>query len=97
VGYAYQKVSGDSGVGARLGDFKSRVFGIGPQLTYIFPLGDAQGILNLKGYKKFAAEHRAEGWDVWLTFEISPAATPPQPCPNRFVEQGGKSPTHLSC
>ena len=79
VGYAYQQVSGDSGSGARLGDFKSRVFGIGPQLTYIFPLGDAQGVLNLKGYKEFAAENRAEGWNVWLTFAISPAATPPTP------------------
>ena len=77
VGYAYQQVSGDSGSGARLGDFKSRVFGVGPQLTYIFPLGDAQGVLNLKGYKEFAAEHRAEGWNVWLTFAISPAAAPP--------------------
>jgi hypothetical protein len=65
--------------GARLGDFKSRVFGIGPQLTYIFPLGDHKGYLNLKGYKEFAAEHRPEGWNVWLTFSISPGAAPPPP------------------
>ena len=79
VGYAYQQVSGDSGAGARLGDFKSRVFGIGPQLSYIIPLGEPQGYLNLKGYKEFDAENRAEGWNVWLTFAISPAATPPTP------------------
>jgi hypothetical protein len=79
VGYAYQQVTGDSGSGARLGDFKSRVFGIGPQLSYIFPLGDHQGYLNLKGYKEFAAERRPEGWNVWLTFSISPAAAPPPP------------------
>lgn len=79
VGYAYQQLTGDSGSGARLGDFKSRVFGIGPQLSYIFPIGDAQGFLNLKGYKEFAAEHRPEGWNVWLTFSISPAAAPPPP------------------
>lgn len=77
VGYAYQQVTGDSGAGARLGDFKSRVFGLGPQLTYIFPLGGHQGVLNLKGYKEFAAENRAEGWNVWLTFAIAPAAAPP--------------------
>jgi len=33
-----------------------------------------QGYLNLKGYKEFGAEHRAEGWNAWLTFAISPAA-----------------------
>lgn len=79
VGYAYQQLTGDSGSGARLGDFKSRVFGIGPQLSYIFPIGDAQGFLNVKGYKEFAAEHRPEGWNVWLTLSISPAAAPPPP------------------
>jgi hypothetical protein len=24
--------------------------------------------LNLKGYKEFEAEHRASGWNAWLTF-----------------------------
>jgi hypothetical protein len=77
VGYAYQQVTGDSGAGDRVGDFKSRVFGIGPQLGYIFPLGEYQGYLNVKGYKEFEAEHRPEGWNVWLTFALSPAAAPP--------------------
>lgn len=73
VGYAYQQLTGDSGSGAVLGSFKSRVIGIGPQIGYVFPLGDRQGYLNLKGYKEFDAEHRPEGWNVWLTFVISPA------------------------
>jgi hypothetical protein len=30
--------------------------------------------MNLKGYYEFAAENRPEGWNVWLTFAISPAA-----------------------
>ena len=80
VGYAYQQLTADSGAGATLGDFKSRVFAIGPQIGYLFPVGDMQGYLNLKGYKEFDAENRAEGWNVWLTFAISPAApseTPP--------------------
>jgi hypothetical protein len=80
VGYAYQQLTADSGTGATLGDFKSRVFAIGPQIGYLFPVGDMQGYLNLKGYKEFDAEHRPEGWNVWLTFAISPAepkATPP--------------------
>ena len=74
VGYAYQQLTGDSGLGATLGDFKSRVFGVGPQIGYIFPIGDMQGYLNLKAYKEFGAEHRADGWNAWLTFAISPAA-----------------------
>jgi len=75
VGYAYQQLTGDSGSGNRVGGFESRVFGVGPQIGYVFPLdSDYQGYLNLKGYKEFEAEHRAEGWNVWLTFAISPAA-----------------------
>ena len=50
------------------------MFGIGPQVGYIVPLGtDHQGYLNLKGYWEFEADHRAEGWNTWLTFSISPA------------------------
>jgi hypothetical protein len=79
VGYAYQQLTGDSGSGATLGEFKSRVFGVGPQIGYIFPVGGMQGYLNLKGYGEFGAQHRPEGWNMWLTFAISPAAPTPTP------------------
>jgi hypothetical protein len=80
VGYAYQQLTGDSGAGATFGPFKSRVFGIGPQMGYLFPVGDMQGYLNLKGYGEFGAKNRPEGWNLWLTFAVSPAAHPaPQP------------------
>jgi hypothetical protein len=63
-----------------VGCFQSRVFGIGPQLGFIIPLGTThQGYINIKGYKEFAAENRPEGWNAWLTFAISPAAAPPPP------------------
>lgn len=75
VGYYYQQLSGDSGEGATLGDFKSRVAGIGPQVGYLFPIGDKmQGAVNLKGYWEFAAKNRPEGWNMWLSFAITPAA-----------------------
>ncbi|MBX9774992.1 MAG: transporter [Xanthobacteraceae bacterium] len=77
VGYFYNQLTGDSGSGAILGDFKSRVAGVGPQIGYIFPVGTMQGYLNLKGYWEFAAQNRPEGKNVWLTFAISPA--PPMP------------------
>jgi hypothetical protein len=74
VGYAYQQLSGDSGSGATLGDFKSRVFGVGPQVGFLFPVGDMQGYLNFKAYGEFAAENRPSGWNTWVTFVISPPA-----------------------
>ena len=74
VGYAYQQLTADSGDGATLGDFKSRVLAVGPQVGFLFPVGDMQGYLNLKAYKEFAAEQRAEGWNAWVTFAISPEA-----------------------
>jgi hypothetical protein len=70
VGYAYQQLSGDSGAGATLGAFKSRVFGIGPQAGYFFPVGKEKGYVNLKGYWEFGAENRAEGWNVWLSLAM---------------------------
>jgi hypothetical protein len=82
VGYVYNQLSSDSGAGDRVGSFKSRVAGIGPQLGYIFPVGEHQGYLNFKAYKEFDAAHRADGWNAWVTFVISPAApgeTPPPP------------------
>jgi hypothetical protein len=80
VGYLYNQLSCDSGSGDRVGCFESRVAGIGPQIGFIFPVGDMQGYLNFKGYREFAAEHRPDGWNTWVTFVISPAApTPPTP------------------
>jgi hypothetical protein len=76
VGYFYQQITDDSGAPAILGDTKSRVIGVGPQIGYLFPVGNAQGYLNLKGYYEVDAAYRPKGWNTWLTFSISPA--PPQ-------------------
>ncbi|WP_246789755.1 transporter [Bradyrhizobium sp. CCBAU 51765] len=85
VGYFYQQLGCDGGSGDRVGCFRSRVGGVGPQIGFIFPLGDKQGYLNLKGYKEFAAEHRPEGWNAWVTLAISPAAPPPAVTPTKHV------------
>jgi hypothetical protein len=79
VGYYYQQLTGDSGEGATLGDFISSVAGIGPQIGYIFPAGDMQGYVNLKGYYEFEAENRPQGWNVWVTLAFSPKAPPAAP------------------
>lgn len=70
VGYLYQQLSGDRGSGARLGDFKSRVFAAGPQVGYFFPVGKEKGYVNLKGYWEFGAENRAEGWNLWVSLAL---------------------------
>jgi hypothetical protein len=76
VGYVYDQITGDSGAGAKLGRFESRVIGIGigPQVGYLFPVGGMQGYVNLKAYGEFDARNRPSGWNAWLTLSISPAA-----------------------
>ena len=74
VGYLYQQVTDDFGQNPMFGGFRSRVIGVGPQIGYLFPVGDMQGYLNLKGYGEFDAANRPAGWNTWLTFSISPMA-----------------------
>ena len=74
VGYAYQQVTDDFGQLPILGGFRSRVIGVGPQLGYIFPVGDMQGFLGVKAYGEFDNANRPAGWNTWLTFQISPEA-----------------------
>jgi hypothetical protein len=70
VGYFYHQISADSGSGAVLGDFKSRVSAVGPQFGYFFPVGGQKWYVNLKGYYEFDAKNRPEGWNTWLTLAI---------------------------
>lgn len=70
VGYIYYQLSGDSGSGATLGDFESRVYAVGPQAGYFFPAGKAQGYVNLRGYYEFDASKRPDGWSAWLTLSF---------------------------
>jgi hypothetical protein len=80
VAYVYQEVTTDSGSAPILGPIQSRVFGVGPQLGFLFPVGNMQGAVNAKAYFEFDSHDRASGWNTWLTFAIQPAA-PPAPTP----------------
>jgi hypothetical protein len=77
VGYYFQQVSDDLGTPPALDGFRARIAGVGPQVGFLFPLGEMQGYINLKGYWEFAAQNRPEGWNTWLTFAISPKAPEP--------------------
>ena len=73
VGYLYNQASCDGGSGNRVGCFQSRVAGAGAQLGYAISMGQLEGNVNVKAYKVFAAANRPEGWNVWLTYTLSPA------------------------
>ncbi|CAH1661385.1 SphA family protein [Chelatococcus asaccharovorans] len=77
VGYYLQQVSDDFGAPPALNGFRSRIAGVGPQVGFLFPVGDMQGYVNVKAYKEFAAQNRPEGWNAWLTFALSPSAPDP--------------------
>jgi hypothetical protein len=70
VGYAMIQTTGDSGSGARLGSFESRVFGAGPIVTYM--LGDPRNPLTFiaKYYQEFDAKNTFEGH----TFDLAVTA-----------------------
>lgn len=72
VGYIYRQVTGDSGPGARLGEFKSRVVGVGPQIGFFFPFADRQGYLNVKAFQEYNGQNRLEGWTAYVTFSVQP-------------------------
>jgi hypothetical protein len=74
VGYFFQQVTSDRGLGMTLGPFESRVAGVGLQLNYFFPVTDKiQGVVNVKAYWEFAAQNRPNGWNAGLTIASSPA------------------------
>jgi hypothetical protein len=52
VGYVYKELGCDSGSGDHVGCFQSQVVGVGPQIGFLFPVGDMQGYLNLKGLRR---------------------------------------------
>jgi hypothetical protein len=80
AGYFYQQVTDDSGPGAKLGGFRGRAVGIGPQIGFIIPISeDYQGYLNLRGYRDLDVENRAKTWTAFVTFAISPKAPEPPP------------------
>jgi hypothetical protein len=70
VGYVYRQLTGDSGTGARLGEFKSRVSAIGPEVGYFIPVGGQKWYLNLRAYSEHGAENRLDGWSAYMTLAI---------------------------
>jgi len=70
VGYVYYQLTGDSGSGAKLGSFKSRIASIGPEVGYAFTIGGLPAYANVRGYWEFWAQNRVEGYAVFATLAI---------------------------
>ena len=71
VGYWNEQLTADSGGPAVLGDFKGRVFGVGPELSYQFTQSKAHPVtLDLRWYHEFGAKNRVEGDAVFFTFSV---------------------------
>jgi hypothetical protein len=62
-----EQVSGDSGSGALLGDFKGRSTGIGPVLGYLLPLGNKERLIaELRWLHESSVKNRPEGDYLWF-------------------------------
>ena len=70
TGYHYQQVTGDSGAGARLGDFKGRATALGAVLTYSFALGKLPVSTQWTYFHEFDVENRLEGDAGLLTISM---------------------------
>ena len=70
AGYLYYQLTGDSGAGAKLGAFESKVAAIGPQAGYSFTMGGLPLVANVRGYWEFWAENRLKGYSLFATLAI---------------------------
>ena len=65
-GFYYQQVTGDSGSGAMLGDFKGRTVGIGPVLSYITKIWKKDLVAEVKWLPEMDVEKRLKGDTIWF-------------------------------
>ena len=69
--FYYQQLTGDSGSGAQLGDFKGMTCGIGPVISYIRPLGgDVTLLAEVKWLPELSTAKRLEGDYIWMKVGI---------------------------
>ena len=66
--FVYDQVTGDSGAGAKLGDFKARTLGVGPTLTYILPSEKTNLVVEARWLPELTTKNRTQGDFFWLKF-----------------------------
>ena len=70
AGYHYQQLTGDSGAGATLGDFKGRVTALGPNVNYNFQFRGKPVSTTLRWLHEFDTENRMEGDAVFFSATV---------------------------
>lgn len=69
-GFYYQQMSGDSGSGAVLGDFKGHTLGIGPVLSYATKIWEKDLVAEVKWLPDLDVEKRLEGDSIWFKLAL---------------------------
>ena len=70
-GFWYQQVSGDSGSGAILGDFKGRTLGVGPVLSYITKVWGKDLAAEIKWLPEMDVSKRIKGDYIWFKLGLA--------------------------
>jgi hypothetical protein len=67
-GFYYEQITGDSGSGARFGDFEGMTMGVGPVISYIHPIGSdgMQLLAEAKWLPELDTDRRLEGDYIWF-------------------------------
>ena len=64
--FYFSQLTGDSGAGATLGDFKGMTTGVGPLIGYIKPMGKQNLVLEAKWLSELDTKNRVKGDIIWL-------------------------------
>jgi len=70
AGYVYYQLTDDSGIGATLGGFRSRVAAVGPEVAGTLPVLGRQWSVAARTYFEFWAANRTQGQAVFATLSI---------------------------
>ena len=70
-GFYLKQITGDSGDGATLGDFKAEAAGVGPAVIWNTKVAGQDISLIAKWLHEVHAERRIEGDHVFLSFALS--------------------------
>lgn len=65
-GFLYQQITGDSGSGAKLGDFEGRTAGVGPVVSFVTKIGNNDLAIEAKWLPELNVQKRLKGDIVWV-------------------------------
>ncbi len=70
-GFYCKQLTGDSGDGAILGDFKAEAAGIGPAILWNIKVANQEVSFIVKWLHEYHAENRLEGDHIFVSFALS--------------------------